>query len=198
MTEQNPELTHCIMCPRLCGVNRYQTTGFCSAPADLIINLYQLHHGEEPVLSGTRGSGTVFFSHCNLKCDFCQNYSISCRGWGETKTTDECVAILLELQTQGAHNINLVTPTHYSLQLIDVIKQAREKGLFLPVVWNSNAYEKVETLRRLEGLVDIYLPDLKYAAVIHSEKYSHATDYPTVARLALKEMHRQVGDLCLR
>jgi putative pyruvate formate lyase activating enzyme len=195
MTNILPELTDCRICPHSCGVNRYETTGVCRASAEIKINLHQLHHGEEPCLSGTNGSGTIFFSHCNLRCVFCQNHSISQSGWGSYATADRILAMMLELQDKGAHNINLVTPTHYSIQLAEILHKAKDKGLQIPVVWNSNAYENVETLRRLEGLVDIYLPDLKYAGCIYSEKYSHAPDYPATARKALLEMHRQVGRL---
>jgi len=195
MTAIYPELTDCHICPRHCGIDRYQAQGFCRASAEVEINLAQLHHGEEPVLSGTRGSGTIFFSHCNLQCVFCQNYRISALGWGKPATSRECVQMMLDLQDKGAHNINLVTPTHYSLQLADILTQAKEHGLHIPIVWNSNAYETVDTLKRLEGLVDIYLPDLKYAHGVHAGAYSAAKDYPQLARQAISEMHRQVGNL---
>jgi putative pyruvate formate lyase activating enzyme len=189
------ELNHCQICPHACKVNRYQELGFCQAGADIKVNLHQLHFGEEPVLSGTRGSGTIFFSHCNLRCVFCQNYTISDLGWGKERTAEQCVEIMLALQKQGAHNINLVTPSHYSIQLADVIKLAKQGGLSIPVVWNSNGYENVEILKSLEGLVDIYLPDFKYADGKQSAIYSHASDYPEVVRKALLEMKRQVGKL---
>jgi putative pyruvate formate lyase activating enzyme len=195
MADRIPELQNCRICPRNCAVNRYKSTGFCHAPAELKINLYQLHHGEEPVLSGTRGSGAIFFSHCNLQCVFCQNHTISSKGWGKAVSDDECINIMLELQDKGAHNINLVTPTHYSLQLAEILHKAKDKGLAIPVVWNSSAYEKVEILQRLEGLVDIYLPDLKYADRAMSALYSQAEDYPEVARAAILEMQKQVGHL---
>jgi putative pyruvate formate lyase activating enzyme len=195
MSKTYQELLNCRICPHACGVNRYETTGFCNAPADIKVNLHQLHHGEEPCLSGTGGSGTIFFSHCNLKCVFCQNHSISHLGWGNIVTEDKVINMMLELQDKGAHNINLVTPTHYSVQLAEILQQVKGSNLHIPVVWNSSAYENVETLRRLEGLVDIFLPDLKYADCIYSVKYSNAEDYPLVAREAIKEMHRQVGNL---
>lgn len=193
MPELIPELTNCKMCPRNCGINRYETTSFCNAPAQLKINLSQLHHGEEPVLSGTRGSGAIFFSHCNLRCVFCQNYQISALEWGNLVSDEECVRMMLQLQEKGAHNINLVSPTHYSLQLVKILQQARNEGLDIPVVWNSNAYERQGTLKRLEGLVDIYLPDLKYASGEAGKTYSNAENYPEIARRAIPEMHRQVG-----
>ena len=181
MSKIYPELTNCQICPRSCHIDRYQEKGFCNATSDLKVNLYQLHYGEEPVLSGTKGSGTIFFSHCNLQCVFCQNYTISNLGWGKDISNEECIQFMLELQDKGAHNINLVTPTHYSIQLIDVLKAAKQQGLTIPIVWNSNAYEKVETLKALEGLVDIYLPDIKYSDAKNSAMYSQAKDYPAIA-----------------
>jgi len=195
MNKTYAELQSCRICPHTCGVNRYQTVGFCQASADVKVNLHQLHFGEEPVLSGTRGSGTIFFSHCNLRCVFCQNHTISHSGWGETVSEDELITMMLELQDRGAYNINLVTPTHYSIQLATILHKAKDMGLCIPIVWNSSAYESVDTLKLLEGLVDIYLPDLKYSDSEHSRRYSHAEDYPSVARQAIKEMQRQVGNL---
>lgn len=195
MNKTYEELTSCLICPHACGVNRYQTTGLCQAGAEIKVNLHQLHYGEEPVLSGTKGSGTIFFSHCNLRCVFCQNHSISHLGWGKTASEAEVVSMMLELQNRGAHNINLVTPTHYSIRLAEILHKAKDEGLRLPVVWNSNAYENVKTLKSLEGLVDIYLPDLKYAGNESAWLYSKAENYPEVAHLAIKEMFRQVGNL---
>jgi putative pyruvate formate lyase activating enzyme len=192
------ELTSCNICPRSCLINRYETTGFCGADSRIKVNLSQLHYGEEPCLSGSRGSGTIFFSHCNLKCVFCQNHQISHIGWGQDVSAQELVQMMLELQESGAHNINLVTPSHYSLHLIEVIKLAREAGLKIPIVWNSNAYEHVDMLKRLSGLVDVYLPDLKYAHSFYSKKYSFADNYPELARLAVKEMFKQVGNLHIK
>ncbi len=189
------ELLNCQLCPRSCHINRYQEKGFCQATSEIKINLYQLHYGEEPVISGTKGSGTIFFSNCNLGCIFCQNYTISSLGWGKELSGEQCVKIMLELQNQGAHNINLVTPSHYSIQLIDVIKSAKQNGLTIPVIWNSNAYENVETLKLMEGLVDVYLPDLKYSDMENSAVFSHASDYPVKARKAIIEMRRQVGQM---
>ena len=195
MSRTYPELKRCQVCPHACKINRYQELGFCQAGADIKINLHQLHFGEEPVLSGTKGSGTIFFSHCNLQCVYCQNYTISALGWGSETSCEQLVDNMLELQKQGAHNINLVTPTHYSIQLADAIKLAKQSGLYIPVVWNSNAYEDVDILKSLEGLVDVYLPDLKYADGRQSATYSHAPDYPQVARKTVLEMKRQVGQL---
>lgn len=188
-------LRECRICPRNCGVDRSSSVGFCGAGELIRINLAQIHRGEEPQISGSRGSGTIFFSHCNLKCVFCQNHEISVDGWGKDHSPEECAEIMLQLQDQGVHNINLVTPTHYSLQLLESLTIAKNNGLSIPVVWNSNAYENVETLQLLEGLVDIYLPDCKYAHGVYARKYSHASDYPGVALKAIEEMYRQVGDL---
>lgn len=189
------EMERCCICPRECGINRYQNTGFCGAGAEAEINLATLHHGEEPPISGTRGSGTIFFSHCNLRCVFCQNYQISSLGWGRAVSSSALADLMLELQAKGAHNINLVTPTHFSTQIGDALQQAKTRGLSLPVVWNSSAYEKVETLRNMQGLVDIWLPDYKYAHGIYARKYSQAVDYPQVAKAALQEMFAQSGHL---
>ncbi len=178
-------------------MDRYTSDGFCGADSQLKVNLYQLHYGEEPVLSGNNGSGTIFFSNCNLRCVFCQNHTISHLGWGENVTIQDLSNIMLELQQKGAHNINLVTPTHYSIHLIEAMKLSRREGLCIPIVWNSNAYESIITLRLLAGLVDIYLPDLKYAHPYYSKKYSFAADYPKMARLAVKEMFDQAGNLQL-
>lgn len=190
-------LQNCRICPRNCGVDRYISAGFCDAGVDLRINLAQLHYGEEPVISGSRGSGTIFFSHCNLKCVFCQNYSISQEGYGSYCSPEDLSDLMLDLQQQGAHNINLVTPTHYSLIIREALQQARKDGLILPVVWNSNAYESVDTLAQMEGLVDIYLPDFKYSYAAYSKLYSSAPDYPEIALAAICEMKRQVGDMLL-
>lgn len=197
MNSLYPELRECRICPHNCGVNRYNSLGFCQANTQLKINLFQLHYGEEPVISGTKGSGTIFFSHCNLRCVFCQNHTISHLGNGEFVSEEDCLAMMFDLQEKGAHNINLVTPTHYSLQLAAILQEAKQRGLSIPVVWNSNAYENVETLKRLEGLVDIYLPDLKYASDICSMDYSHAYNYPEIAHKAILEMQRQVGNLTM-
>jgi putative pyruvate formate lyase activating enzyme len=158
------------------------------------INLATLHFGEEPPISGSKGSGTIFFSHCNLRCVFCQNYSISSDGWGSEASTLELAKLMLNLQTQQAHNINLVTPTHYSPQVAAALIMAKDMGLSIPIVWNSSAYESPQTLQRLAGLVDIYLPDLKYAYGIHAAKYSAAADYPAIAMAAIKEMYAQTGN----
>lgn len=190
-----PELLACTICPRTCGADRYRGKGYCEAPAELKINLAQLHFGEEPPISGNRGSGTIFFSHCNLRCVFCQNHLISLKGAGHMITEGELLDLLFDLEAKGAHNINLVTPTHYSIPLISVLSKAKEQGLKIPILWNSSAYESVETLKKLKDLVDIYLPDFKYYHPLYAKKYSHAEDYPKFALAALKEMVEQTGFL---
>lgn len=192
-----PELSDCHICPRDCGVDRYQIPGFCGASDQLTVNLAQLHFGEEPPISGSRGSGTIFFSHCNLKCVFCQNYSISCEGWGDLLSEEDLAEMMLNLEQQGAHNINLVTPSHYSPQIRYTLRMAKEMGLSVPIVWNSNAYEKPDVLASLEGLVDIWLPDWKYFHGVYAKRYSFAADYPQVALKAIREMYRQTGALTL-
>jgi putative pyruvate formate lyase activating enzyme len=179
----------------MCGVNRYQEVGVCRANASMMINAYHLHFGEEPNLSGKNGSGTIFFSHCNTNCVYCQNFSISQFGWGTETSNEELADIMLGLQDAGANNINLVTPTHYTPQIIQSIKLAKAKGLTIPIVWNSNAYENVETLKELEGLVDIYLPDFRYFDNTIAEKYSNAKNYTEYATKAISEMYRQVGHI---
>jgi putative pyruvate formate lyase activating enzyme len=182
----------CRACPFECDVDRSRKLGVCGANDRFEISLAQLHHWEEPPISGTRGSGTIFFSHCNLRCRFCQNYEISQLGQGREVAPERLLAIMLELEQQGAHNINLVSPTHYSDQLLPVLQIARAK-LRIPIVWNSNGYEKAETLARFERLVQIYLPDLKYYSDELGRACSSAPDYFRFASAAIKEMKRQVG-----
>jgi len=187
------QMFSCNICPRNCGIDRTKNKGYCGVTDKLRINLATRHFGEEPCFSGTRGSGTIFFAGCNLRCVYCQNYEISTLCWGKDISVEELIRLMLKLQEEGAHNINLVTPTHFTLQLREAIIQAKEKGLTIPVLWNSSAYEKVETLQLLTGLVDIYLPDFKYAHKVYAQKYSSAPDYPAVAISAIKEMFSQVG-----
>ncbi len=187
------QMFSCNICPRNCGIERAKNKGYCGVTDKLRINLATRHFGEEPCFSGTRGSGTIFFAGCNLRCVYCQNYEISTLCWGKDISVEELIRLMLKLQEEGAHNINLVTPTHFTLQLREAIIQAKEKGLTIPVLWNSSAYEKVETLQLLTGLVDIYLPDFKYAHKVYAQKYSAAPDYPAVAISAIKEMFSQVG-----
>ncbi len=186
----------CNLCPRNCGVNRKESkTGVCGQTNTLKVARAALHPWEEPCISGENGSGTVFFSGCNLGCIFCQNQEISRKteSAGEEITTGRLAEIFLELQAKGAHNINLVTPTHFILQIKEALILAKERGLFVPVVYNTSGYEKAETLRVLDGLIDIYLPDMKYMEEEKALHYSLAKDYPEVAKEALAEMYRQVG-----
>ncbi len=188
-------LTDCRICPRNCGINRFTARGFCLAGAEMRVNCHQLHHWEEPVISGSNGSGTIFFSGCNMKCVYCQNYEISQEFKGKNCSCDELVSMMLELQQKEAHSVNLVTPTHFTPQIREALVKARNEGLNIPIVWNSNAYEKVETLKTLEGLVDIYMPDFRYWSPESSATYSAAPDYAEFAKSAILEMFRQVGHL---
>ena len=187
-------LASCRLCPKECGVNRLAgETGFCGAGLQIRAARAALHHWEEPCLSGTRGSGTVFFSGCNLRCAFCQNAPISRGQAGAPITIERLTDIFFELRDQGAHNINLVTPTQYIPQITAALRAARDRGLDLPVVCNSGGYENVEALRLWEGLVDIYLPDLKFFSAAVSKKLCGAPDYFTKASAAIAEMFRQTG-----
>jgi putative pyruvate formate lyase activating enzyme len=182
----------CRACPFECGIDRSVGLGVCRASDRFEVSLAQLHHWEEPPISGTRGSGTIFFSRCNLRCRFCQNYNISQQGQGREVTPERLLAIMLELEQQGAHNINLVSPTHYSDQLLPVLELARA-NLNVPIVWNSNGYEKAETVARFEGLVQVFLPDLKYHSDELARACSSAPDYFRFTSTAITEMKRQVG-----
>ena len=181
----------CNLCPRNCGIDRSEKRGYCGAPDTLKVARASLHFWEEPPISGEKGSGTVFFSHCPLKCVYCQNHSISSGGDGLEIGADRLCEIFFELKEKVAHNINLVSPTQYADKIAEAIQTAKTKGFDLPFVWNTSGYESVETLRVLDGIVDIYLTDLKYASSALAAKYSHAADYPRVATTALREMMRQ-------
>ena len=180
----------CNQCPRRCNVERSKAVGRCGVGENFKLARASLHFWEEPCISGKNGSGTVFFSGCNLGCVFCQNYEISHRKIGREVSADELIKIFESLIEKGANNINLVNPTHYALQLADVLSKWKSP---VPIVYNSSGYESVETLKMLDGLVDIYLPDFKYILPEKARKYSFAEDYPEVAMLALQEMKRQVG-----
>ncbi len=191
-------LYNCNLCPRNCGVNRVEgEEGFCRTIDRPVVSSWGPHFGEERPLVGQGGSGTIFFTHCNLGCIFCQNYSISHLDEGQEISVERLASIMLELQELGCHNINLVTPTHQVPMIIDALRIASEGGLRLPVVYNCGGYEALETLKLLDGIVDIYMPDIKYSDSQIAKRLSLAEDYPQVAREALKEMHRQVGDLLI-
>ena len=189
-------LADCDLCPRSCRVNRLRgERGFCGGGARVKIASFHPHRGEEFLLSGSRGSGTIFFSGCNMRCVYCQNYSISQGREGEEFTEEELAKIMLYLQNRGCHNINLVTPTHFIPQIFGTLLKAQREGLIIPVVYNTGGYDKKEVLEKIEGLVDIYLPDMKYAKGESAYKYSEAPDYPQVNREAVQEMFRQVGEV---
>jgi len=187
----------CRLCPRNCGINREAgELGVCEATATVTIASYNLHFGEEPPISGTRGSGTIFFGNCSLRCVFCQNYPISQLHKALREVSREELAdLMLNLQQRGAHNINLVTPTHYAPSIVESVLTARKRGLSIPIAYNTSGYEKVEVLKMLEDIVDIYMPDFKYSDETAALKYSGAKDYPSIAADAIKEMYRQKGDL---
>ena len=190
-------LESCRVCPRECGVDRLKDDklGFCRSGLNPVVSSASPHHGEEPPLSGTKGSGTIFFSNCNLRCVYCQNYPISQMGNGVERTPGELACQMLWLQEQGCHNLNLVTPTHVMPQILQALSIAKERGFGLPVVWNSSGYDSVEALRLLDGIVDIYLPDMRYGDDAAAMKYSVAPRYVEFNRAAIKEMYRQVGNL---
>jgi len=189
-------LRSCQVCPRRCEVNRLEDeVGFCGIGREMRVASAGPHFGEEAELVGRRGSGTIFFAGCNLGCIFCQNYELSHLREGRPVSPAEVARLMLHLESIGCHNINFVTPTHVTPQVMAAIAEAREQGLQAPIVYNCGGYESVEMLRRLEGFVEIYMPDAKYADRAAAARLSQAPDYPEVMRAALREMHRQVGDL---
>lgn len=188
-------LNECRLCPRECKVNRLKgEIGYCGASDKVMISRADLHFWEEPYVSGSSGSGTVFFSNCNLKCVFCQNHCISQENLGIEISIERLAQIFLELQEKGANNINLVTPTHYVPQIIEALKISNAKGLKIPILYNSNGYDSLEALKALEGYIDVYLPDLKYYNPKYSLRYSKARDYFEKTSLAIKEMYKQTGE----
>ena len=192
------QLDKCEICPRKCEVNRNNNQiGWCQSTDRVKIGLYSIHNFEEPCISGDKGSGTVFFSNCTMNCIFCQNYEISQLGKGKEISIEELSNIFIMQQEKGVHNINLVTPTSYVYQIIEAIKIAKVKGLNIPIVYNTNGYENIETIKALNGYVDVYLPDLKYAEEKLATEYSGAKNYFEVATKAIKEMIKQVGKIKL-
>lgn len=189
----NKELECCTICPHNCKINRTKNPGRCKSTDKIKIALYSIHNFEEPCISGEKGSGTIFFSNCNMNCIFCQNYEISQLGRGKEITIEELANVMIKQQERNVQNINLVTPTSYALHIVEAIKIAIKKGLEIPIVYNTNGYESVETLKLLEGYVDIYLPDLKYYYDDLAKKYSKVDNYFEIATKAIQEMYRQVG-----
>lgn len=189
----NKKLECCTICPHNCKINRTKNPGRCKSTDKIKIALYSIHNFEEPCISGEKGSGTIFFSNCNMNCVFCQNYEISQLGRGKEITIEELANVMIKQQERNVQNINLVTPTSYALHIVEAIKIARKKGLEIPIVYNTNGYESVETLKLLEGYVDIYLPDLKYYYDDLAKKYSKVDNYFEIATKAIQEMYRQVG-----
>lgn len=188
----------CNLCGRRCGADRTgPSRGSCRTGEKAVVASWGPHHGEEGPIRGRRGSGTVFFSFCNLACDYCQNFGLSRLGEGRETSPTALVAIFLALQEEGCHNVNLVSPTHVLPQVLEALRLAAGSGLAIPLVWNSGGYDSPEALALLDGVVDVYMPDMKYGDGQTALRYSHVPDYPAVNRAAVKEMHRQVGDLVL-
>ena len=188
------DLSSCQLCPRRCGVNRLQgQKGWCGAGAEVRVALVSLHPWEEPCIAGDRGAGTVFFSHCNLGCIFCQNYEISHEGQGEEISGERLTQVFLEQQSRGASTLDLVTPVHYAPQILAALDRAKQQGFSLPVVWNSSGYESTELIEALKGYVDVFLPDLKYREAASAERYSHAADYFPAAAAAIGKMVELAG-----
>jgi len=191
-------LSACTLCPRRCGVDRLAgQTGVCRTGARAWVSSWGPHFGEEQPLVGSRGSGTIFFTHCNLMCLFCQNFEISHEGCGRPVSDRQLADIMLELQKQGCHNINFVSPSHVVVQILAAVEIAAGDGLCVPLVFNTGGYDRVSTLKLLEGVVDIYMPDFKFWDPQAAQRCCEAADYPRVVRRAVKEMHRQVGDLTM-
>ncbi len=188
-------LQKCEICPHKCKIDRTKNqVGRCKSKDTVKVAIASIHNFEEPCISGRNGSGTVFFSNCNLSCEFCQNYEISQQGLGKEISIERLAEIFIEQQLRGADNINLVSPTSYAVQIIEAIKIAKNNGLKIPIIYNTNGYENVETLKLLEGYIDVYLPDLKYAENDLAKKYSKIENYFEIATSAIKEMYRQVGE----
>jgi putative pyruvate formate lyase activating enzyme len=198
--ELERKLESCSLCPHRCGVNRLQDQrGFCHSGKLPVLSSYCAHHGEEPALSGSRGSGTLFFGNCNMRCVYCQNYQISQDPANQSRNETDCLTLakrMLYLQDElGCHNINLVSPTHFVPQIVRALVEAVSKGLKIPLVYNSGGYDSLETIKMLEGIIDIYLPDMRYASDEYAVKYSQAPGYVANNRAVIQEMYRQTGDL---
>jgi putative pyruvate formate lyase activating enzyme len=185
----------CDFCGRECRIDRFEMVGSCRTGVDAVVSSFGPHLGEEDPLRGYRGSGTIFFAWCNLNCQYCQNYDISQLGYGEEVQTEELAKMMLSLQERGCHNINFVSPTHVVAPILAAVLVAAQAGLRLPLVWNTGGYDSLATLALLDGVVDIYMPDMKYADEQIAHRYSKIKDYPKVNQAAVKEMYRQVGDL---
>ena len=190
------EYKECSLCARKCNIDRTRSVGYCKESAEMYIARAALHMWEEPPISGTNGSGTIFFSGCSLSCVFCQNREISRGRTGKSTSINRLAEIMKELEEKAAHNINLVTPTHYIPSIAEAISLARSKGLSVPIVYNTGSYENVSSLKKLDGLVNIYLPDFKFFTSKTASELSNASDYPEVAKAAIDEMFRQVGEPC--
>ncbi|MEK7306459.1 MAG: radical SAM protein [Nitrospirota bacterium] len=190
-------LEGCRVCPRACGINRLedQRNGICRSGLRPVVASHNIHMGEEPSISGARGSGTIFFTSCNMRCVFCQNYPISQLSNGNEVEVEELARMMCSLKERGCHNINLVTPSHFVPQIIKAVSLAKEDGLDIPIIYNTSGYDSLDSLKLLEGIVDIYLPDMRYADKDYSLRYSGVANYPAVNRAAVKEMYRQAGDL---
>jgi putative pyruvate formate lyase activating enzyme len=191
------QLHACEFCGRECHVDRHEELGACRTGVSAVVSSFGPHHGEEDPLRGYQGSGTIFFAWCNLNCQYCQNYDISQLGHGQETEPEELAKMMLSLQVQGCHNINFVSPTHVVPPILAALLIAAEAGLRLPLVWNTGGYDSLATLELLDGVVDIYMPDMKYAEEQIAHRYSKVRDYPAVNQAAVKEMHRQVGDLTM-
>ncbi len=187
-------MAKCDLCPRACGANRLEgEAGLCRTTAELVVSSHRPHFGEEPELVGRGGSGTIFFSYCNFRCVFCCNWEISQRGDGEKVSVERLAGMMLDLQRMGCANINVVTPTHRSAHILRALDAAAARGLRLPLVYNTNGWERPDVLAELDGVVDVYLPDHKWGSAEAGQKYSGVPDYPSITQAALLEMHRQVG-----
>jgi len=191
-------LERCELCPRRCGANRLlDETGVCGIGRSAFVSSAHPHFGEEAPLVGTRGSGTIFFSGCNLRCLFCQNYEISHLLAGRETSAEELASLMLRVQEAGCHNLNLVTPTHVAPQILEALVIAAREGLRLPIVYNTGGYDSIDVIRALDGVIDIYMPDVKFLSADAAKRLCDAEDYPEVIRAVLREMHRQVGDLAI-